>query len=408
MVYVFWGQYNFVYTGETTDCRAALFSELLPENLNAYDEELSEHFDNVWGRYNKFLRTRVKFYSDWFLDKTTSGEELMSPPVHQRVPPQKIDDIVRPGGLVFGKREVINFYLKMLVHVETNVLPMDFRSSHIGWLMEDEDDVWYEKMRLLALRLIMLYVRVECKKRGSYSSKAMNKDLSMAGFSCDSFPTFKKPKDLGTVAADGVHLPKPYGDDEPDTYEEVLVNVEKVNESEEIMCENNVLDEIDEEAEFDFMMPGIKERADRVAKAMEESFTVKLTKEYTKKNIEPLSIAKDYFFSSSQIVSSPQWHLDAEGQAWGKMSFWGKMWLYEEALEREQARLEACMLDCSFRLKAMKTKKLHLQELKRLLEIRRQRLAGLMREERAVLTEQKPNGPSESELLANLNWKEVV
>lgn len=49
MVHVFWGQYNFVYRGETTDRRAALFTELLPDNLNAYDEELSEHFDNVWG-----------------------------------------------------------------------------------------------------------------------------------------------------------------------------------------------------------------------------------------------------------------------------------------------------------------------------------------------------------------------
>lgn len=65
----------------------------------------------------------------------------MEPLARQRVPPQKIDDILSPDGLVFGKREVINFYLKMLVHVETDVLPVDFRSSHIGWLMQDEDDI---------------------------------------------------------------------------------------------------------------------------------------------------------------------------------------------------------------------------------------------------------------------------
>ena len=76
MVYVFWGQYNFVYRGETTDRRTALFTVLLPDNLSAYDEELSEHFDNVWGRYNEFFHKRIKFYGDWFHDKT---KELMAP-----------------------------------------------------------------------------------------------------------------------------------------------------------------------------------------------------------------------------------------------------------------------------------------------------------------------------------------
>ncbi|KAF8416303.1 hypothetical protein EV426DRAFT_700100 [Tirmania nivea] len=152
----------------------------------------------------------------------------------------------------------------------------------------------------------------------------------------------------------------------------------------------------------------VQARAATVAEEMEESFTGKLSEEYTKKCIDPSSISKDYFSSSSQIVLTPQWYLDAEGLTWGQMNFWGRMWLYEEALEREQARLEACMLDCSFRLEAIKNKKIHLRELKLLMEKRRQRLAGLMNEERAVMSELNGNGPNETDLLANLNWEEVV
>jgi len=105
MVHTFWSQYNLVYRGETTDRRATLFRELLPENLNVYDEELSEHFDNVYGRYNEFLRECIQFYGDWFLDKSKTGQELMAPLARQRVPPPKNDDIPGPNGLVFKRNK---------------------------------------------------------------------------------------------------------------------------------------------------------------------------------------------------------------------------------------------------------------------------------------------------------------
>ena len=109
--------------------------------------------------------------------------------------------------MVFGKRKVVNFYLKMLVGIEIEELPEEFQGSHIGWLEKDEGNTWYDKIRLFALGLILLFIPIEWKKRSSYSARPMTEDLNKVGFSCKGWPTFFEFNDYSGLISKGVTNP---------------------------------------------------------------------------------------------------------------------------------------------------------------------------------------------------------
>ncbi|KAF8457912.1 hypothetical protein BDZ91DRAFT_501964 [Kalaharituber pfeilii] len=384
---VFWGQYFFQRRGISPNERGALFTKLVPTHLRSYEVELAGYFDQAHQQMLEFLRKRIDAYGTMFLENSEAGKEWLSARQaakkhHDKNPsgPMCLEDILEfhgKKGITFECYHVIDFYLRMLVVVETEELSPRSEGIHIGWLADDNDDAWYQRLRKNALGLILIYAQNEGARRNSYLGRAMSKDLMSTPTLSTKWPPPIKADDYRIFGNANRKLPTPLVDYEHDEESSTVADdrPDKELKIEYELEEDDKLFELCDQ----FAKSAEQEYRERAKKISKEAMEAKLYAEKGEGGDEVVSL--DYFSSMTQTAPQPQWYATRVSNYYVKANYFRKMALHRQLCMQYKAALESELLVTSARIEQVNADIEHFDKVAEGIAAREKKLAEMLGQE---------------------------
>jgi hypothetical protein len=218
-------QLFFSYRHISTDKRSSLFNLLLPAHLEANRTELYAYFEKTYTAAQIYYRSRVAEYGRLFLEQTPAGIAWRAwmQELDQQTPLGKHSSLLKQpnsnrdllewegvAGLAWTKFQVIDFFRKFLIGLETEDAP----DGMIGWIANDEDGYWLSAISEVILSHILLFVRTEGPRPGTIKTNSLTKlmeTLSTPAGDHD-WPELDPKTDPVTLVDNKAPLPKAFAD----------------------------------------------------------------------------------------------------------------------------------------------------------------------------------------------------